>query len=155
MLKRKKMYEGQRDSLAQQQFNLDQQAFTIESLKDTASTVETMKQSAQTLKTEYKKINIDKVEDLQDDLAELMIDAEEVQEVMTRDFGNLEDVNEDDLDAELAALDEMEFDIDEEEGVPDYLKASEMPSAPDTAVSAGASATDEYGLPKEAEAVQQ
>ena len=34
-LKRKKMYEGQRDQLAGQQFNIEQTSFTIDSIKDT------------------------------------------------------------------------------------------------------------------------
>ena len=78
VLKRKKMYEKQRDNLAQQSFNLEQTSFTIDSLKATADTVETMKESAKTLKKQYKAIKIDKVEDLQDDLADLMFDAEEI-----------------------------------------------------------------------------
>jgi hypothetical protein len=34
-LKRKKMYESQRDQLAGQQFNIEQTSFTIDSIKDT------------------------------------------------------------------------------------------------------------------------
>jgi charged multivesicular body protein 5 len=74
-----------------------------------------------------------KIEDLQDDLADLMLDADEVNEVMGRAYGLPDDVYEEDLDAELAALDEDEFAVEEHEEVPDYLKASEMPSAPSAA----------------------
>lgn len=38
-LKRKKMYEGQRDQMAGQQFNIEQTSFAIDSIKDTATTV--------------------------------------------------------------------------------------------------------------------
>lgn len=38
-LKRKKMYEGQRDQMAGQQFNIEQTGFAIDSIKDTATTV--------------------------------------------------------------------------------------------------------------------
>ena len=41
VLKRKKMYEQQRDQLSQQAFNIEQTSFTIENLKDTQTTVET------------------------------------------------------------------------------------------------------------------
>lgn len=38
ILKRKKMYEGQRDQLMNQQFNIDQTSFAIASVKDTQVT---------------------------------------------------------------------------------------------------------------------
>lgn len=38
-LKRKKMYEQQRDQMAGQQFNIEQTSFAIDSIKDTATTV--------------------------------------------------------------------------------------------------------------------
>lgn len=38
-LKRKKMYEQQRDQMAAQQFNIEQTSFAIDSIKDTATTV--------------------------------------------------------------------------------------------------------------------
>lgn len=38
-LKRKKMYEQQRDQMAGQQFNIEQTSFAIDSVKDTATTV--------------------------------------------------------------------------------------------------------------------
>lgn len=38
-LKRKKMYEQQRDQMAGQQFNIEQTTFAIDSIKDTATTV--------------------------------------------------------------------------------------------------------------------
>jgi len=147
VLKRKKMYEKQRDNLAAQSFNLEQTSFTIDSLKATADTVETMKESAKVLKKQYKAIKIDKVEDLQDDLADLMFDAEEIQEVMGRSYGVPDEVDEDDLMDELEALGD-ELEEDELEGEPDYLKSSELPSAPDGQVEA--SGADEFGLPAQA-----
>ena len=135
VLKRKKMLEKQRDSTAQQAFNLDQTAFTIESMKTTVQTVAAMKEGAKTMKKEFKAINIDKIEDVQDDLADLMLDAEEINDVMGRAWGVPDDVYEEDLDAELAALDEEQFEIEEETGLPDYLKAApDMPAAPEGAV---------------------
>jgi len=143
VLKRKKMYEKQRESYMAQSFNLEQTNFTLESLRNTAGQVETMKETAKTLKTQYKSINIDKVQDLQDDLADLMIDSEEIQEVMSRNYGDMDDIDDDELDDELAALDEEEFEADT--GATDELPAylSSVPTAP-----TGNIDTDEYGLPK-------
>jgi len=47
VLKRKRMYETQRDQLAGQQFNIDQAAFGIESAKASVSTVAAMKSANQ------------------------------------------------------------------------------------------------------------
>ena len=130
VLKRKKMYESQRDNIANQQFNMDQQSFAIESLRDTALIMHTMKATVKTMKKEYKAVKIDKIEDLQDDLQDMMEDMEEVQELMGRSYLP-DDLDEGDLDAELAGLDDFDFEDDElEDSVPDYLQASEMPSAP-------------------------
>jgi len=118
------MLEKQRDGLAQQSFNLEQTAFTIDSLKSTKDTVAAMKEGSKVLKKEYKAINIGKIEDLQDDLADLMIDAEEINEVMGRAYGLPDDIDEGDLDAELAALDEDEFAVEEHDEVPAYLCVS-------------------------------
>lgn len=69
------MYEGQRDQLYQQQFNLDQVAFTTESVKDTVNTVQALKGAHKELKTQMKKkeFDIDKIERLQDDMSDLMV----------------------------------------------------------------------------------
>ena len=39
-MKQKRLYEGQRDQLYQQQFNVEQTRFTVDSVKDTVSTVQ-------------------------------------------------------------------------------------------------------------------
>eukprot|EP00922_Rhytidocystis_sp_ex-Travisia-forbesii_P029146 GHVS01042687.1.p1 GENE.GHVS01042687.1~~GHVS01042687.1.p1 ORF type:complete len:149 (+),score=35.17 GHVS01042687.1:167-613(+) len=62
ILRRKKMYEAQRDQLMGTQLNLDQSQFATEQLQTTALTVEAMKTASQHLKAEYKKMNIDDVE---------------------------------------------------------------------------------------------
>lgn len=64
VLRRKRMYEQQRDQLAGQAFNIEQTNFTIDSVKDTITTVDAMKAASKTLKTEFKKVDIDKIEDL-------------------------------------------------------------------------------------------
>lgn len=62
------MYEGQRDQMANQQFNVDQTSFAIETVRSTQTTVSTMKAAAKTLKKENKKINLAELEDLQDEM---------------------------------------------------------------------------------------
>lgn len=62
------MYEAQRDNLANQQFNIDQTNFAISSIKDTQTTVSAMKAAAKTLKVEQKKINLNDIENMQDEM---------------------------------------------------------------------------------------
>lgn len=62
------MYESQRDQLANQQFNVDQTSFAIETVKNTQVTVAAMKDASKTLKKEQKKISLAELEDMQDDM---------------------------------------------------------------------------------------
>ena len=51
------------------------------------------------MKKEYKKVNISAIEDLQDELEDMMEQANEVQEVMGRSYGVGDDIDEADLEA--------------------------------------------------------
>ena len=142
-LKRKKMYEQQRDQMAGQAFNIEQTSFAIDSIKDTQTTVAAMKAAATTLKAETKKLNIDQIEDTQDDLQDMMEDMNEINDMMGRAYGMPDEIDEADLDAELACLeDELEgFEEGETEAAPSYLQPAGMPVEP-SAVPAGAPAAD-------------
>merc|ERR1711863_164583 len=59
-----------------------------------------------------KKINIGKIERMQDDLHDLMEDSNEIQDIMGRSYG-MPEVDDDELEAELYALgDELELEND-------------------------------------------
>ncbi|EDV20916.1 Charged multivesicular body protein 5 [Trichoplax sp. H2] len=152
ILKQKKMYEQQRDQLMQQSFNLEQANFATQTLKDTKTTVDAMKLGVKEMKKEYKKVNIDQIEDLQDDMSDMMEQANEIQESLSRTYGMPDDLDEADLDAELDALgDDLAFDEDTS-----YLDdAASTPAVPSTnpgeneaEKSAEGIAVDEFGLPK-------
>mmetsp|Transcript_30299 Transcript_30299/g.63830 ORF Transcript_30299/g.63830 Transcript_30299/m.63830 type:complete len:228 (-) Transcript_30299:202-885(-) len=158
VLKRKRMYETQRDQLAGQQFNIDQAAFGIESAKASVSTVAAMKSANQELKKTIKNdLKIDDVDELADDMADLMDEFQEINEALSRNFATPDDIDEADLEAELDMLeDELEDDVlEEESAVPSYLQASSLPAHPTSApgakvpVAAGGQKVDEYGLPLE------
>eukprot|EP01041_Mallomonas_annulata_P003726 gene3726-7405_t len=129
-LKRKKMYEQQRDQMAGQAFNIEQTAFAIESVKDTQLTLAAMKVATVQLKIENKKMNINEIEDMQDDLQDMFEDMEEVNELMGRSYnvGGIDDL---DLESELACLGD-ELDADElTEEQPSYLQSNaNLPIAP-------------------------
>lgn len=163
VLKRKRMYETQRDQMAGQQFNIDQASFGIESAKASVSTVAAMKAANQELKSVIKKdLKIDDVDDLADDMAELMDEFNEINEALAQNFATPDDIDEADLEAELDMLeDEFEEELGETDAVPSYLQETSLPSIPTgtpgekVPVAAGAGGgtggqkVDEYGLPVE------
>ena len=133
VLKQKKMYDSQRDQLYQQQYSMEQLAFTTEMMADTKLQVEAMKASSKQLSAHFKKFSVDEVERMQDELADLYEMHQEVQEVMGRAYGVPDDVDEDMLADELDAL---AFDMEKEKDAA-YLDAALATPAgrlPDAAV---------------------
>lgn len=120
-----------RDSIDAQSWSMTQAQMTSDNLKNTMVTVNALKSTNKALKAQYGKIDIDKLQDMQDEMMDLIDQGEELQQVLATNFvGNdIEDIDEGELDAELEALaDEdltamMANDIGEGEGteVPSYL----------------------------------
>ena len=110
ILQRRKMYEGQRDQLQQQSWNMEQASMMTDNLKNVMTTVDAMKSTNKTLRQQYGKIDIDKIERMQDEMQDLMEVGNDIQESMSRSYDVPEDVDEAELDAELEALgEEVEF----------------------------------------------
>ncbi|CAO0801812.1 unnamed protein product [Mucor circinelloides] len=152
VLKQKKLYEAQRDNLQQQSFNMEQAQMTTENLRNVMATVDAMQTANKEMKKQYKNVNLDKIDQLQDEMEDLMEQANEVQETLGRSYNLPDDIDEDDLEAELDALgDELEF---EDEEVPSYLQEDEL-DLPKTAETdpklQNDVKLDEFGLPVAAE----
>jgi charged multivesicular body protein 5 len=130
ILQQKRMYLGQRDAVHQQQFNIDQMQFTTEMIKDTHVQVQALRDTGKEMKKAFKKFNVDDVESMQDELRELYEDTQEIQEIMGRAYDVPEDVDEDEMMAELDAL---EFDMEKEKDA-SYL--DEALATPSTALPA-------------------
>ncbi|KAF8475807.1 Snf7 family [Kalaharituber pfeilii] len=110
VLQQRKLYEGQREQLQQQVWNMEQAGMMQDNLKNVMVTVDALKSTNKELKKQYGKINIDKIEQLQDEMADLMDLGNEIQESISRSYDVPEDVDEAELDAELEALgEEMEL----------------------------------------------
>ncbi|KHJ41790.1 SNF7 family protein [Trichuris suis] len=144
VLRQKRMYEGTREQLMQQSFNMEQSNYAIQAMKDTTVTVEAMKSGLKDMKKHYKQINIDKIEDLQDNLADMLDEVNEVQEALGRNYG-MPEVDEDELEAELQALND-EIALDEDATYLD--EASKAPVAPSKEPAGSSIEVDEFGLPK-------
>ena len=106
VLQRRKMYESQRDQLQQQSWNMEQANMMQDNLKNVMTTVDAMKTTNKTLKQQYGKIDIDKIERMQDEMQDLMDVGNEINESISRAYEVPEDVDEAELDAELEALGE-------------------------------------------------
>jgi charged multivesicular body protein 5 len=137
ILKQKKMYEHQRDQLYSQQYNVDSVAFATENAKATVDTVRAMKAASKELKTQFKQkeFDIDKIDSLNDQMADLLEYNEEVQEVLGQSYTTPEDIDEDGLMDELDALElDLEEDLENEIGngeIPSYLRDDPLPAAPE------------------------
>lgn len=123
VLQQRKMYESQRDQLQQQSWNMEQAGMMQDNLKNTMTTVDAMKTTTKELRKQYGKIDIDKIEKLQDEMADLMEMGNDIQESISRSYDVPEEVDEAELDAELEALgEEVEFEgIGESSGVPGFM----------------------------------
>ena len=126
ILQQRKMYEGQRDQLQSQSWNMEQANMMQDNLKNTMTTVDAMKTTTKDLKKQYGKINIDKIDKMQDEMADLMDVGNDIQESISRSYDVPEDVDEAELDAELEALgEEQQFEglgMETEGAMPGFMQ---------------------------------
>jgi len=151
ILQRKKTFDTQTDNMRQQSFNMEQATMAIQTAKDTQVVVGAMKAGVSQMKKEFKKINIDNIDDLQDELADILEQSEEVQEALGRSY-NMPDVDEDELEAELDALgDEIALD-DDASYLDDAVRAPNAPDRdpgqPEAVRNTDGVPVDEFGLPQ-------
>eukprot|EP00051_Salpingoeca_urceolata_P007638 m.99228 g.99228 ORF g.99228 m.99228 type:complete len:221 (+) comp15325_c0_seq1:292-954(+) len=148
VLKQKKTYENQLMQLQQQSFNMEQANFATQSIKDTQETVAAMKAGVKQMKQEFKKINIDEIEDVQDDLEDMLEDHSEIQDVLSRSYA-APDVDEADLEAELDALGDWEPDLGESNLLDEAMAPAVPNSEPGSAIAQPTpGGVDEFGLPE-------
>ncbi|MBA0866479.1 hypothetical protein Goshw_021434 [Gossypium schwendimanii] len=97
VLKQKRMYEGQRDMLYNQTFNLDQVSFASEGLKDAQQTMTALKSANKELKGMMKTVKIQDIDNLQDEMMDMMDMSNEIQETLGRSYNVPDDIDEDEL----------------------------------------------------------
>jgi len=128
VLQQRKQYEAQKDQLQQQSWNMEQAGMMQDNLKNTMATVDAMKTTQKELKKQYGKVDIDKIERMQDEMADLMDIGNDIQESISRSYEVPEDVDEAELDAELEALgEEVDFGAELGEEMPSYLREAAGP----------------------------
>lgn len=133
VMRRRNMLTKQLDTLFSQQMNVEQVQFSAQSIQDTIQTVGAFKQAYSTQKQLMKNMDIDDIADIMEDMQDIMLDTDEVNEILARNYDV--EIDEADLDEELAELDKEILDEDisaKELTAPSYLpgKKEEIPSAP-------------------------
>ncbi|KAG9256530.1 Snf7 protein [Emericellopsis cladophorae] len=128
VLQKRKAYEAEKDKLESQVWNMEQAQSMQDNLKNVMTQVDAMKTTNKELRKQYGKIDIDKIERLQDDMADLMDVGNDIQESLSRGYDIPDDVDETELDAELEALG-LEQELEQEMGgaVPGFLQDEVVP----------------------------
>lgn len=152
LLNKRKKLEEMREQLDNQDWSMTQAQMMNDNLTNTMISVNALKQNNLALKAQYGKINIDKLEDMQDEMLDLIDKGEELQNALNLNaMGNdIDDIDEGELDAELEALADEDLlsnvamqDMNDginsgEQALPSYLSGSvpqfidEEPEAPST-----------------------
>jgi len=153
VLKQKRMYENQREQISGVVWNMEQASFAQENIQSAVHVVGAMKDSTAALKDQMKAVSLNEIEDTMDDMQDLLEDTNEIQEALGRNYGFEEEIDEAELDDELAAIDEqlaLEGELGETD-TPAYLTDDiAEPAAPAAEPDAPAKEeekVDEFGLP--------
>ncbi|KAL1462421.1 hypothetical protein WDU94_014255 [Cyamophila willieti] len=129
-LKRKKRYEKQLQQIDGTLSTIEMQREALEGANTNTAVLTTMKNAADALKAAHKHMDVNQVHDMMDDIAEQQDVAKEISEAISNPVAFGQDVDEDELEKELEALEQEELDKD-------LLKLStpggELPEIPSTA----------------------
>jgi charged multivesicular body protein 4 len=122
-IKRKKMFEKQVDQIANSKFTLETQQSQLEMININKETLRAHQAGANTMHRVTREMGgVEAVEELMDNIEEGMQDANEMGEAMGRPINSGLDADDDELAAELEAL--------EQEGLTDQLTSTNVASAP-------------------------
>ena len=151
LLQQRKMLEQQWMQLAGQLGNIEQIRTAHSQIETTTEMVAVMKEGQKQLQKQMKAVDISKVETMQDDMQDMLADVQDLQDIMGRSYNLEGEVDEDELDAEFAALDEESVmsGLGEVE-TPSYLQEDPSMQALEAEFGAGAPAT----APKDAAPTQ-
>ncbi|KAI1421752.1 putative SNF7 family protein [Xylaria sp. FL1777] len=126
VLQRRKQYESQRDQLQGQVWNMEQAQTMQDNLAGVMTTVDAMRTTQRELRKQYGRVDLDQIERMQDEMADLLDVGNEIQETLGRGYEVPDDVDEAELDAELEMLGaEMELEgagALDAGGVPDFMR---------------------------------
>ncbi|EAA20590.1 CTA1p, putative, partial [Plasmodium yoelii yoelii] len=125
IIKRKKTYENNKENTLGIQFNIDQIKYANENIQMSIDTCKALEKTSKVLKKNIKKVNINKIEKLQDDLYDCMEDAKEIGEILSSTYDIPINLDEDEIDAELSLIEDNILDENVEENITNYLENNE------------------------------
>lgn len=109
-LKRKKRYEKQLQQIDGTLSTIEMQREALESANTNTNVLQTMGDAAKALKRAHQDMDVDKVHDMMDDIADQQDVAREISEAISNPVAFGQDVDEDDLLAELEELEQEALD---------------------------------------------
>lgn len=110
-LKRKKKYEKQLNQVDGTLTTIEAQREALENANTNAEVLKNMKFASTALKTAHKEMGVEDVDDLMADVHEQMELATEISDAISNPIGfGADDIDEDELNAELEELEQEEFD---------------------------------------------
>lgn len=133
-LKRKKRYEKQLQQIDGTLSTIEMQREALESANTNTAVLTTMKSAADALKAAHQHMDVDKVHDMMDDIAEQQDVAREISDAISNPVAFGQDIDEDELEKELEELEQEQLDkellgIESTEELP-AVPATSLPAAP-------------------------
>jgi len=141
-LKRKKRYEKQLQQIDGTLSTIEMQREALEGANTNTAVLQTMGDAAKALKAAHQHMDVDKVHDMMDDIAEQQDVAREISDAISNPVAFGQDIDEDELERELEELEQEELDEDliklpehstELPAVPTAEPAGKVPSRPSRA----------------------
>ncbi|CEG44342.1 snf7-domain-containing protein [Plasmopara halstedii] len=107
-LKRKKMYEAEVEKLQGSRMTLETQVMTLESAHVNMETFTALRSGAEQMKAIHNQMNVDKVDNIMDDIQEEMATADEIGRAISQPLGS-QLYDDDELEDELREMEELEL----------------------------------------------
>ncbi|KAF2682929.1 Snf7-domain-containing protein [Lentithecium fluviatile CBS 122367] len=135
-LRRKKAFEHSLEQTNAQILTLENQIYSIETANINKETLDAMKNAGSAMQQIHAGLNIDKVDDVMENLREQQAIGDEISQAITSGVAN-NSIDEDELDEELAELQQEQLDEQmlKTGNVPVGDKVSKLPQAPISDVS--------------------
>ncbi|KAL5286079.1 CHMP4B family protein [Megaselia abdita] len=109
-LKRKKRYEKQLQQIDGTLSTIEMQREALESANTNTAVLTSMKNAADALKSAHKELDVDKVHDMMDDIAEQQDVAREISDAISNPVAFGQDIDDEELERELEELEQEELD---------------------------------------------
>ncbi|KAJ9522344.1 hypothetical protein QJQ45_008368 [Haematococcus lacustris] len=111
-LKKKKLIENEIANMDNMIMRVIEQRTMLETQRTTVEVVSTMHQGTQAMKDNMKTMKIDKVDKVLDEINETADQMRQINDVFANPIGSAVDLDEDELNAELAELEETQLDTE-------------------------------------------